>query len=172
MYRHKWSLFPACACIGTTCSLCKRVCPYQLASSSDVFGSFFFPCRWNLWVKLTTAGWVYNSYTTVLTDFKGVSSHSPFLQCCPGGMNHSSSWMRKFLGVQMLTSSSLITFPKCLGKLEGQRLSIWLKHSLDGLLHQTRAIRGVCYSQHNALFPHSSTPPVLPWRATTLEGVS
>ena len=42
----------------------------------------------------------------------------------------------------MLTSSSLPTFFKCLGKLEGRMLRLGLKHSLDGLLHQTRAIWG------------------------------
>ena len=57
-------------------------------------------------------------------------------------------------GSQMLTSSSLIRFPKCLGKVEGRRLRIWLKHSLDGLLHWTRATREACCSLHKALFPH------------------
>ena len=63
-------------------------------------------------------------------------------------------------------------FLECLGTLEGKRLSLQLKHSLDGFFHWTRTIRGACYSLHKALFPHSSTPPVLPWTATTLEGVS
>ena len=54
----------------------------------------------------------------------------------------------------MLTSSSLPTFLKCLGKLEGRMLRLGLKHSLDGLLHRTRAIGGACCFLHNALFPH------------------
>ena len=41
---HKWSLFSACAPLGTTCSLCKRVCPHQQASANDEFGSFFPAC--------------------------------------------------------------------------------------------------------------------------------
>ena len=81
-----------------------------------------------------------------------VSLH--IFQCCLGGMNLSSSWMRGFFGVRMLTSSSLLTFPKCLGELEGQMLRLGLKHSLDGLLHQTRAIGGACCFLHKALFPH------------------
>ena len=40
----------------------------------------------------------------------------------------------------MLISSSLPTFLKCLGKLEGRLLRLGLEHSLDGLLHQTRAL--------------------------------
>ncbi len=51
-------------------------------------------------------------------------------------------------------------------------LRLGLKHSLDGLLQWTRAIRGDYYSLHKSLVPHSSTFSVLPWRATTLEGVS
>ncbi len=122
--------------IGTTWSLCKRVCPYQ----------------WNLWVKLTTADWVHSSCFSALNGYKGVWSHSPFLQCCPGGMNDTSS--RKFLRVQMLTSSSVLTFPECSGKLEDWMLRLCLKHSLDRLLHWTRAIRGTCCSLHKARFPH------------------
>ena len=78
----------------------------------------------------------------------------PFFQCCLGGIHDSSSWMRKLAGVRMLTSSSLLTFPECLGWLEGRMLRLGLKHSLDGLLHQTRAIRGAFCSLHKALFPH------------------
>ena len=75
-------LFLTCVLLDTTCSLCKRVYPYQLwTSSSDVFGIY----SWlhvdghvsDLWVKLTTADRVYNSCTAALTDCKGVSSHSP-----------------------------------------------------------------------------------------------
>ena len=54
----------------------------------------------------------------------------------------------------MLTSSSLPTFFKCLGKLEGRLLRLGLEHSLDGLLHQTRAIGGACCFLLKALFPH------------------
>ena len=54
----------------------------------------------------------------------------------------------------VLTSSSLPTFLKCLGKLEGQLLRLGLEHSLDGLLHWTRAIGGACCFLHKALFPH------------------
>ncbi len=75
-------------------------------------------------------------------------------------------------GSWMLTYSFLNHIPqKFLGKLEDRRLRMQLKHTLDGLLHRTRAIREVCYSLHKALFPHSSTSSVLHWRATTLEGV-
>ena len=94
---HKWSLFSACALLSTSCSLCKRVCPYQLASSSDYSGLLLCPCWWNLWVKLMTAARVYNSYTAVLTG-RGYCLN-PLLLCCLGRMYHSSSWMRKFLGV-------------------------------------------------------------------------
>ncbi len=75
-----------------------------------------------------------------------------FLQYCPGGilpLEWGNSW-----GSRMPTSSSLITFPKCLGELEGQMLRLGLKHSLDGLLHQTRAIGEVCCFLHKVLFPH------------------
>ena len=54
----------------------------------------------------------------------------------------------------MLTSSSLPTFFECLGKLEGRMLRLGLKHSLDGLLHRTRAIGGACCFLLSALFPH------------------
>ena len=81
VYRHKWSLFSACALLSTSCSLCKRVCPHQLASSSDYLGLLLCPCQWNLWVKLTTADWVYNSYTTFLTA-RGYHL-TPFLSVLP-----------------------------------------------------------------------------------------
>ena len=149
---HKWSLFSACALLSTSCSLCKRVCPHQLASSSDYLGLLLCPCWWNLWVKLTTAARVYNSYTAVLTA-RGYCL-TPLFLCYLGGMNHSSSLMRKFLGSLVNTSSSLPTFLECLGKLEGRMLRLGLKHSLDGLLHRTRAIGGACCFLHKALFPH------------------
>ncbi len=50
--------------------------------------------------------------------------------------------------------SSLPTFLECLGKLEGWMLRLALKHSLDGLLHRTRAIREAGCSLHKALFTH------------------
>ena len=57
-------------------------------------------------------------------------------------------------GSLVLTSSSLPTFLECLGKLEGRPLRLGLEHSLDGLLHQTRAIGEACCFLHKALFPH------------------
>ncbi len=63
-------------------------------------------------------------------------------------------------------------FLECLGKLEGQRLRLRLKHSLDELLHWTRAIRESYYPYAKLSFHTLQTPPVLPWTATTLEGVS
>ena len=51
----------------------------------------------------------------------------------------------------MPTSSFLISLPKCLGKLEGQRQSTKLQDFLDGVLHQAVAIEGACYSLNNAL---------------------
>ncbi len=57
-------------------------------------------------------------------------------------------------GSLVLTSSSLPTLLECLGKLEGRMLRLGLKHSLDGLLHQTRAIGGAWCFLHKALFPH------------------
>ena len=86
---HRWSLFSACALLSTSCSLCKRVCPHQLASSSDFSGLLWFQCRWNLWVKLTTADWVHSSCFAAMKE--GVLSHSPFLRWCLGDMTHSSS---------------------------------------------------------------------------------
>ena len=57
-------------------------------------------------------------------------------------------------GSLVLTSSSLPTLFKCLGKLEGRLLRLGLEHSLDGLLHRTRAIGGACCFLLKALFPH------------------
>ena len=62
--------------------------------------------------------------------------------------------MRDSWGSLVLTSSSFPTLFECLGKLEGRMLRLGLKHSLDGLLHQTRAIVGACCFLHKALFPH------------------
>ena len=49
---------------------------------------------------------------------------------------------------------------------------MFFDHSLDGRLYLRRAIRGAFYSLHKALFPHSTNPPVLTLRATTLEDVT
>jgi len=150
VYRHKWSLFSACAPIGTTCSLCKRVCSYQLASSSDVFGSFFFPCRWNLcqaceWNSSCFAAWLTTRGYRLTPLFFSVA----LVACITLPPKWGNSW-----GSLVLTSSSLPTFLKCLGKLEGRLLRLGLEHSLDGLLHRTRAIGEACCFLHKALFPH------------------
>jgi hypothetical protein len=62
--------------------------------------------------------------------------------------------MRKFLRV---LDAHLIIFnltPQ-MGKLEGRRPSLKLKHFLDGVLHQAVAIEGACYSLHNVFeSPH------------------
>ena len=113
-----------------------------------------FPCRWNLWVKLTTADWVHSSCFAALTDYKGVSSHSPFFSVAlVAWITLPPEWGNSW-GSLVLTSSSLPTFLECLGKLEGRLLRLGLEHSLDGLLHRTRAIGGACCFLHKALFPH------------------
>ena len=117
-------------------------------------GPVLCPCQWNLWVKLTTADWVYNSYTTVLTDCKGDLVLLPFFQCCLDGMNHTSSRMRKFLGV---LGAHLLLFTHIFwmfGQAWGPTARLGIEHSLDGLLHRTRAIGGACCFLHNALSPH------------------
>lgn len=89
-----------------------------------------------------------------LTDYKGVSSHSPFFSVAlMAWITLPPEWGNSW-GSLVLTSSSLPTFLKCLGKLEGRLLRLGLEHSLDGLLHRTRAIGGACCFLHKALFPH------------------
>ena len=89
-----------------------------------------------------------------LTDYKGVSSHSPFFSVAlVAWITLPPEWGNSW-GSLVLTSSSLPTFLKCLGKLEGRLLRLGLEHSLDGLLHWTRAIGGACCFLHKALFPH------------------
>ena len=74
-------------------------------------------------------------------------------------MNHSSSWMREFLGV---LGAHLLLFThifRMFGQAWGPNADLGLKHSLDGLLHQTRAIWG------SLLLPapssHSTPHPLL-----------
>ncbi len=89
-----------------------------------------------------------------LTDYKGVSSHSPFFSVAlMAWITLPPEWGNSW-GSLVLTSSSLPTFLECLGKLEGRLLRLGLEHSLDGLLHRTRAIGGACCFLHKALFPH------------------
>ena len=89
-----------------------------------------------------------------LTDYKGVSSHSPFFSVAlVAWITLPPEWGNSW-GSLVLTSSSLPTFLECFGKLEGQMLRLGLEHSLDGLLHWTRAIGGDCCFLHQALFPH------------------
>ena len=174
---HLWSFY-TCVLLDTTCSLCKRVYPYQLGtSSSDVFGVFL--C-WlhvdghvsDLWVKLTTADRVYNSCTAALTDCKGVSSHSPiFSTILAVWLAPIPEWGNSW-GSQMPTSSFFSSLPNCLGTLEGWRLGLGLKHFLDGPLHRTGAIGGACYSLHKALCPHSSTPSGTAFKSYYSWGIS
>ena len=63
--------------------------------------------------------------------------------------------MRKFLWVLGAHLLLFTHIPQCLGKLEDRLLRLGLEHSLDGLLHRTRAIGGACCFLHKALFPHS-----------------
>jgi len=146
--------FSACALLSTSCSLCKRVCPINWQVPVILFGSSFVSMSMEP-VSETRNSWLSVELIHRCLDWLqgGIASH-PFFQCCLGGMNDSSSRAWKFLGVRMLTSSSLITFPKWLGKLEGQMLRQELKHSLGGLLHRTRASRGACCSLHKALVQH------------------
>ena len=89
-----------------------------------------------------------------LTDYKRVS-HSPFFSVAlMAWITLPPEWGNSW-GSLVLTSSSLPTFLECFGKLEGRLLRLGLEHSLDGLLHRTRAIGGACCFLHKALFPHS-----------------
>ena len=160
MYQHKWSLFSARAPLGTTCSLYKRVCSYQLASSSDLFGSFFFltTCQGHvssLWVKLMTADCVCSSCTAALTDCKGgVSSHSPLFSVALAAWITLLPEWRNSWGSGCPSPPFTISFPKCWGKLEGRRLRLQLEHSWEGLLHRTRALREPA-TPYTQLFLHT-----------------
>ena len=106
-------------------------------------------CEWNLH-QLTEC----IAHVSCLIDYKRVS-HSPFFSVAlMAWITLPPEWGNSW-GSLVLTSSSLPTFFKCLGKLEGRMLRLGLKHSLDGLLHQTRAIGGACCFLHQALFPHT-----------------
>ena len=159
-----WSFY-VCVHLGITCSLCKRVYPYQLGtSSSDVFGPFFdymsmdmcHACEWNSW-QLTEC----ITHTLVQLTARGIVSLLFFSVVLAAWIAPIPEWGYSW-GYRMPTSSFLISLAECSGKLQGRRLSLGLKHFLDGLLHWARAIGGACFSLHKALFPHSSTPPVLP----------
>ena len=76
---------------------------------------------------------------------------TPFFQCCLGGMNRPSSWMRKFLRVLDTYLILLDLTPQMFGLAWGQRWSLKLQNFLDGVLHRAVAIEGACYSLHNAL---------------------
>ena len=89
-----------------------------------------------------------------LTDYKRVS-HSPlfFSVALMAWLTLPPKWGNSW-GSLVLTSSSLPTFLKCLGKPESRLLRLGLEHSLNWLLHRTRAIGGACCFLHNALFSH------------------
>ncbi len=140
-----WSLFSECAPLGTTCSLCKRVHPCQLGmSSSDVFGSFFVhlsidmcqACEWNSWQLTQCVHLIHHCFVWLQ---EGIILLSHFSVRLSAWITLTPEWGDSW-GFRMPTSSFLISFPKCLGMLEGQRLWLGLKHSFDGLSHQTRAM--------------------------------
>ena len=127
MLMRLWSFLCMCASQHNMLTLQEIVHISTGTSSSDVLGIYFWHhVVWHvscLWVKLTTAGWVNNSCTTVLTDCKGVLSHFPFSVLSwrhelPLFLNEES-W-----GSRMPTSSFSTSLSKCLGTLEGQRWSL------------------------------------------------
>jgi hypothetical protein len=128
--RHICGLFPSCVHLGTTCSLYKRVYPYQLGtSSSDLFGSFFAymsmdmcqACEWNSQQLTESKTPVQPLWPTE----REISSQSLF-QCSLGGMNRphtfmaQSSWGYAW-GSRTSISSLLRLLPKRLGKFARPR---------------------------------------------------
>ncbi len=97
---------------------------------------------------------------------------NPFFQCCLGGINRPHtctaicSWQYAW-GSPTPTSSLLLLLPKWLGKLESQSLGLGPVTSWMGACREIAhgvACSSLCY----ALEMHSSTSPVLPWRALLL----
>ncbi len=159
-------LFLTCVHPGTTCSLFKRVYPYQLEQVPVMCLGFIFDfmssdmcqaCEWNsqqltecithvLLLWLTARGYRLTPLFSVLF------------------------WWHElplFLNEEILRVPDahlillLISLPKCLGTLEGQRWSLKLQHFLDGVFHRAVAIEGSCCSLYNAmestLLNHSGT---------------
>ena len=150
-----WSSY-TCVHLGTTCSLFKRVYPYQLgASSSDVLGICFVfdymsmdmcqACEWN---SQQLAEWITHVPLFWLTA-RGYRL-TPLFQCLSAWIAPIPEWGNPW-GSRMPTSLFLISLPTCSGKLEGRRPGLKLKRFLDGILHRAVAIEGACYSLHHAL---------------------